>query len=269
VWNADDGSAGAQVLAGTDTIAFALSADGGTAATAHANRAIRLWVVSSNITAQASWSVPFQITRLHFAPDGKLLGVAGDLENGDSVLELRKSPGGELVASIPNRNTLNAFEFTSDGRRVAIASEDGTARVWDAHSGNPLSPRLVHGYAVQQSCFSPDGTRLATIGDRGFVRLWNAHTGEPLTPLFDFKRDQGGFHGQFSPDGQRFLFTTGAQVAWLLDLRPDQTSLQELQAQAQALASMSLEPDGSLTPLDNATLQRAWETFRSLRQAKP
>ena len=53
--------------------------------------------------------------------------------------------------------------FSPDGTRVATASNDGTARIFDAITGAELS-RLDHGSAVNAVAFSPDNTRVATAG---------------------------------------------------------------------------------------------------------
>ena len=70
--------------------------------------------------------------------------------------------GGSIAAAV----------FGRGGRRVLTASLDGTARVWEAATGRPISPPLRHGGGVVWSGgFSPDGRRVVTAGDdkvRGF-----------------------------------------------------------------------------------------------------
>src|SRR5262249_61832087 len=56
--------------------------------------------------------------------------------------------------------------FSPDGARLATASRDGTARVWDARTGAPLK-RLEHPNWVNGVAFSPDGARLASTGQDG------------------------------------------------------------------------------------------------------
>ena len=61
-------------------------------------------------------------------------------------------------------------EFSPDGGRVITASHDGTARVWDARTGRPITPAsgaMGHAIAVRDACFSPDGGRVATAGYDG------------------------------------------------------------------------------------------------------
>jgi hypothetical protein len=52
------------------------------------------------------------------------------------------------------------------------ASKDGTARVWDAATGDPLSVPLEHERAVNRAEFSPDGTRVVTASEDGTARVW-------------------------------------------------------------------------------------------------
>src|SRR5207249_36995 len=44
-------------------------------------------------------------------------------------------------------------EFSPDGRRVVEASKDGTARVWDATTGAPVTPVLRHGASISSARF--------------------------------------------------------------------------------------------------------------------
>jgi hypothetical protein len=68
--------------------------------------------------------------------------------------------------------------FSPDGGRLATASWDGTARVWDAASGRQLALLQGHTSRVDRVVFGPDGARLATASADGTVRLWIAQETE-------------------------------------------------------------------------------------------
>jgi WD40 repeat protein len=62
--------------------------------------------------------------------------------------------------------------WSPDGTRVATASDDQTARVWDAASGLVVTPPLVHKGFVTVVAWSPDGKRIATASDDQTARVW-------------------------------------------------------------------------------------------------
>lgn len=100
--------------------------------------------------------------------------------------------GGPLPKTLlPNLGPVMAAEFSPDGKRVVTASYEGTARVWDAQTGDLVGSPLRHDSAVNHASFSPDGQRVITTSYDNTARVWDARTGEPLTaplwhhPLFD------------------------------------------------------------------------------------
>ena len=137
-----------------------------------------------------------------FSPDGtRLLAASHD---GERVWDVKT--GAPVSAEMWHGKWVFHGEFSPDGRRVITASHDGTARVWNARTGQPItaaSGPMGHAIAARDACFSPDGGRVVTAGYDGAARVWDAVTGEPLSPPL--------FHGgplilaRFTADGSRVL----------------------------------------------------------------
>ena len=52
--------------------------------------------------------------------------------------------------------------FSPDGSRIVTASEDKTARIWDAATGKEIAVLRGHDDGVNSAAFSPDGSRIVT-----------------------------------------------------------------------------------------------------------
>ena len=70
--------------------------------------------------------------------------------------------------------------FSPDGTRIVTASNDKTARLWDAATGAPIGEAMKHEGQVWSAAFSPDGTRIVTASDDNTARLWDAATGAQI-----------------------------------------------------------------------------------------
>jgi hypothetical protein len=83
-------------------------------------------------------------------------------------------PGTPLtVISTGSTTAISIAAFSPDGTRLATASWDATARIWDAATGTQLL-EVHHASWVRSVAFSPDGTRLATASRDGTARIWAA-----------------------------------------------------------------------------------------------
>jgi WD40 repeat protein len=76
--------------------------------------------------------------------------------------------------------------FRPDGTRVATASGDGTAKVWNVSTGSarseqPLTLYNPGGVQVTGVAFSPDGKRLAASSNDGTVRVYALPLNDILT----------------------------------------------------------------------------------------
>jgi WD40 repeat protein/basic membrane lipoprotein Med (substrate-binding protein (PBP1-ABC) superfamily)/transcriptional regulator with XRE-family HTH domain len=164
-------------------------------------------------------------------------------------------------------NRILAVAYSPDGARVATASDDGTARIWDVSTtldtgttnGKELlilptqTSRGRHGIA-----YSPEGKRLASASGFGNVKIWDTETGQELLLL------QGHTDWissvAFSPDGTRLVSGSEDRTAIVWDAitaRP----LATLRGHADQVTDAAFSPDGKrlvTVSLDGYT--RIWDS---------
>jgi WD40 repeat protein len=106
---------------------------------------------------------------------------------------------------------------------VATASYDKTARVWDAVSGQAVTPALAHEGVVTAVAWSPDGTRVATASYDKTARVWDAVSGQAVTPALAHEVMVTAV--AWSPDGKRVATASWNNTAQVWDASWDAGTL--------------------------------------------
>lgn len=68
-------------------------------------------------------------------------------------------------------------------RRIVTTSDDHTARLFDAETGQELRVLAGHRGNINSASFSVDGRRIVTASEDRTMRLWDAETGQELHVL--------------------------------------------------------------------------------------
>ncbi|MGW1517178.1 nSTAND1 domain-containing NTPase [Streptomyces sp. NPDC002287] len=122
-----------------------------------------------------------------------------------------------LMTSLPAHDKeVVALAYRPDGRQLATASGDRTARLWQTRgSGRPtlVATLTGHGAPLRAVAYRPDGRALATAAADGGVRLWDVTDPGRAAVAADLPvRDADVRALAFSPDGHT-LATAGAAGA--------------------------------------------------------
>jgi WD40 repeat protein len=161
-----------------------------------------------------------------FSPDGSLIAVSGlegylsvwSTADGRSVTELDLPDDAKATVETPGITLegvpMSSVGFSGDSETVATSSADGTARVWDAQSGELL--RTVEAFhegpermlTDTTATLNADGTRLATAASyEDVARVWDVETGEQLSEL---RGHAGGVVDVAFGGGDSFVVTGGS-----------------------------------------------------------
>jgi len=170
-----------------------------------------------------------------------------------------------LGICVGHQNFLRCAFFSPDGERVATASWDNTARIWETATGKPIAILRGDGISPRSVAFSPDGKRIVTASFGGPCHVWETATGHLLTTLLSVPYPSTST-AIFSKDGEHILASCDDMTARIWDAATGK-ELVILKGHESPLNSAEFSKDGrfvvttsgeSLGSKDNTA--RVWES---------
>ncbi len=169
----------------------------------------------------------------------------------DGSVEREAKEALQRVFQLPGRarfssghtGTVNSVAFDTTGSRIATASADGTARIWDASSGLCLLTLTGHTGFVNAAVFSPGGNWLATAGQDRTVKIWDAASGKQIRTLIGHFDQVNAV--AFSPNGKILATASSDNTAKLWNPASGEL-LVTLTGHQDAVNAVGFSPDGKL-----------------------
>jgi WD40 repeat protein len=229
VWSVETGALILSQLNGLSvTTQVMFSPNGESIIATHRDRSISIWATN---TGKLQGRIPQagDIRDVQVSPDGQFL-LGTSLKGTTKLWQIKAEPQTqtfkEHLISQLSVSAVTQATFSPSGQRFATASEDGTIRLWDTHTGKlirpfsqtsltapgllrianssvtpashptPLPNALIPAQPVVQMKFSPNEQILATTDPLNRVWLWNissnmgAAKSQPLLPAYSFSQPE-------------------------------------------------------------------------------
>ena len=153
-------------------------------------------------------------------------------------------------------SNVSSVAWSPNGKRLATASADKTAKVWDV-TGQQLLTLSGHSDAVSSVAWSPDGKQLATASADKTVKVWAVATGQQLLTLGD--HSDGVLSVAWSPDGRRLAAGGNDHTAKVWDAETGKELL-TLRGHSSSVLSVAWSPDGKrLATASTDSTAKVWD----------
>ncbi len=192
---------------------------------------------ADGVSVGETWTFPGRVNATLCAPDQKTLAVLLD----GGVFVVGVDPSDQPRVLISGGNWRNGA-WSPDGNRILLADDRFGAQLFDAKTGEPLSPKLPHGDMVLGCRYAPDGLSFATFCFDNTIHLFDAERGRPLAaPL----RHRGPVRAlSYRPDGRVLASASQDRTVRRWDAQTGE-SIGSLLHHSDAVLDVQFGPDGS------------------------
>jgi WD40 repeat protein len=197
-----------------------------------------------------------EIRAIAWSPDGTRIALAGgplacDEPPGENLslyaIHILDGVTGQEVDSFEGEVCpVNSIAWSPDGTQLASASDAGTARVWNATTGQRLvflQNSYGRGMSVTGLAWSPDGQRMAHFIDEGRsgLYIWDPNTGQSLLTVNTDTESVA-----WNPDGSRLAVGNFNRTVQILEPETGQilTTFEPFNVDGRVV-SVDWSPDGT------------------------
>ena len=265
------------------------------------DKTIRIWNVETQEQIGLIGGQKEFMESVLFSPDGKLLALIGgwdrqneyesavrlwDVETrksvavmeghkkGKEVYSVSFSPDGKLLATACMDGTARVWNleeyteaaviagdfggvlFSPDGKRLILGGIDGVIRLWDVAERKDKAVLKGHDAMVLGLSFSQDGKLLASSDSKQTIRLWDMEKQEQVAVLDGYDNYITGI--SFSPDGKRLAISIWGGEFQIWDVA-EQKEVAAIEGYSGYVWDMSFSPDGRLIASGEDSVVRLWD----------
>ncbi len=189
--------------------------------------------------------------------------------SGPSVAHVqeRHPDSGAVQTTIPaHAGGVNSSEYSPDGKWIATAGQDHTARIWEAKNRQAVTSLAGHMGPVKRISWSPDSRWVVTASEDRTARIWEAMPSRWLRTLMGHTASVQA--AVFSlPDG-RWIATASADGTARIWSGETGDLLHELKEHSASVTDVVSSPEGSFvaTASEDGTVRIwSWEREQSER----
>lgn len=159
---------------------------------------------------------------------------------GGEVLVLARADAREIARLRSAAANIDTLALSPDGRRLAVALQDGAAQVFDVATVKVITEATSEFGGNSAGAFSRDGSLLAVAGEDNVIRIYDAK-GEQQARHEDLLL--GIFALAFTPDGKQLLAAGADRTVTFLDAKSGGKT-RSLKPGHEPIGGMALSPDG-------------------------
>ena len=201
---------------GDEVVAAVFSPDGTLVATGSRDDTARIWDASHGQLLRELKGHAKDVVCVAFRPDGRRLYTG----SWDGNLGMWDPLGAEASRGlVAGRVTaMTHLSVSPDGTCVLTVWRDGTARIWDAETGDKRCDLEGHTVIVHGAGFDRSGTQCFTASEDRTVKVWMTGTGELLSTSRG--HTAAVLAGDFSPDGKHLATASGDWTVRIWSTKP-------------------------------------------------
>jgi WD40 repeat protein/tetratricopeptide (TPR) repeat protein len=233
---------------------------GGTEIAAATQTGTTIWDVNTGQAKRELTKERLAIAR--YSPDGRRIALVPI--DGETANVVDAKTGAVVASLVGHSHFINDLEYSNDGRLILTTSEDSTARLWNAETGQ-LIRTLTDVGGMFRARFSPDGTKILTeTGGPANDAPWSGR----IWPIFADTAEmmdaaKAGAPRCLTGDQRAALFLDRDPPAWCIELEKWPYQTQDWKEW------LKFTRAGARAPLPDAAGWQTWVAARDRRDAPP